>query len=97
MIPIRDAIRSKNFPAVNVIIIAINVLVFLWELFQGADLTGDLLSLWNPSFTIFQSRTLGTIYKVPTIPPFSDLDVSPWGIPSHPWKHVVSLYLRGQH
>jgi membrane associated rhomboid family serine protease len=38
MIPIRDAIRSKNFPAVNVIIIVINVLAFLWELFQGPDL-----------------------------------------------------------
>jgi len=39
MIPIRDAIRSKNFPAVNFIIIVINVLVFLWELFQGPDLS----------------------------------------------------------
>jgi membrane associated rhomboid family serine protease len=39
MIPIRDTIRSKHFPAVNVIIIAINALAFLWELFQGPDLT----------------------------------------------------------
>ncbi len=38
MIPIRDAIRSKNFPAINVMIIGINVLAFLWELSQGSNL-----------------------------------------------------------
>jgi hypothetical protein len=38
MIPIRDAIRSKNFPAVNVLIIGLNVVAFLWELAQGPDL-----------------------------------------------------------
>ena len=38
MIPIRDAIRSKNFPAVNVLIISLNVIAFLWELAQGSDL-----------------------------------------------------------
>jgi membrane associated rhomboid family serine protease len=35
MIPIRDAIRSKHFPAVNVLIIGLNVIAFLWELMQG--------------------------------------------------------------
>jgi membrane associated rhomboid family serine protease len=38
MIPLRDAIRSKNFPAVNVLIIVLNVIAFVWELTQGADL-----------------------------------------------------------
>ena len=38
MIPIRDAIRSKNFPAVNILIIVLNVIAFLWELTQGSDL-----------------------------------------------------------
>ncbi len=38
MIPIRDAIRSKNFPAVNVIIIGLNIMAFLAELLQGSDL-----------------------------------------------------------
>jgi len=38
MIPIRDAIRSKNFPAVNVLLIGLNVIAFLWELAQGPDL-----------------------------------------------------------
>jgi membrane associated rhomboid family serine protease len=38
MIPIRDAIRSKNFPVVNVFIIALNIIAFLWELLQGPNL-----------------------------------------------------------
>ena len=38
MIPIRDAIRSKNFPAVNFIIIGLNIIVFLWQLLQGPNL-----------------------------------------------------------
>ncbi len=38
MIPIRDAIRSKNFPVVNVIIIGLNIVVFLGELLQGSGL-----------------------------------------------------------
>jgi membrane associated rhomboid family serine protease len=38
MIPIRDAIRSKHFPAVNVLIIGLNIIVFLWELIQGPHL-----------------------------------------------------------
>jgi len=38
MIPIRDAIRSKNFPAVNVLLIGLNVIAFLWELAQSPDL-----------------------------------------------------------
>jgi membrane associated rhomboid family serine protease len=38
MIPIRDAIRSKNFPAVNVLIIGLNIVAFLWELLQGPNL-----------------------------------------------------------
>ena len=38
MIPIRDAIRSKNFPAVNFTIIGLNIIVFLWQLAQGPHL-----------------------------------------------------------
>jgi membrane associated rhomboid family serine protease len=42
MIPIRDAIRSKNFPAVNLLIIVLNVFVFLWQLTQGPHLKETL-------------------------------------------------------
>jgi membrane associated rhomboid family serine protease len=38
MIPIRDAIRSKNFPVVNVLLIGLNIVAFLWELAQGPHL-----------------------------------------------------------
>jgi len=38
MIPIRDAIRSKNFPVVNFILIGLNILVYLWQLSQGSNL-----------------------------------------------------------
>ncbi|MBP1700266.1 MAG: rhomboid family intrarane serine protease, partial [Deltaproteobacteria bacterium] len=38
MIPIRDAIRSKNFPAVNVLIIVLNIIAFVWELLHGSNL-----------------------------------------------------------
>ncbi len=65
MIPIRDAIRSKNFPAVNVLIIVLNSMAFLWELLQGPHLSETLylygivpLRYSNPEvtahFTAFQ-------------------------------------------
>lgn len=40
MIPIRDTIPSKNNPIVNQALIGVNVLVFLVQLSQGADLDG---------------------------------------------------------
>jgi membrane associated rhomboid family serine protease len=46
MIPIRDAIRSKNFPIVNLLIIGVNTLVFLWQLSQGSHLK-EALSLFG--------------------------------------------------
>ena len=38
MIPIRDTIPSKNYPVVNNTIIGINVVLFLFEMSQGANL-----------------------------------------------------------
>ena len=38
MIPIRDTIASKNYPVVNNTIIGINVVLFLFEMSQGANL-----------------------------------------------------------
>ncbi len=40
MIPIRDTIRSETYPVANSILIAINVLVFLFELYQGHGTNG---------------------------------------------------------
>jgi membrane associated rhomboid family serine protease len=38
MIPIRDTVQSRNYPIVRNVLIGVNVLVYLWELFQGPDL-----------------------------------------------------------
>jgi membrane associated rhomboid family serine protease len=38
MIPIRDVNRSEHFPLVNVAIIAVNVLAFIWQMAQGPQL-----------------------------------------------------------
>ncbi|MCX8116749.1 MAG: rhomboid family intramembrane serine protease [Desulfobacterota bacterium] len=43
MIPIRDAIRSKTFPVVNVLIISANILAFFWQLSLGPRLREMLL------------------------------------------------------
>jgi membrane associated rhomboid family serine protease len=39
MIPLRDTIRSKNYPVVNTLLIATNVLVFLIQMARGPDET----------------------------------------------------------
>ena len=39
MIPLRDTIQSRNYPVVNVTIIVINVLVYLFQTAQGHNLT----------------------------------------------------------
>jgi hypothetical protein len=38
MIPIRDVNRSEHFPLINVGIIAVNVLAFVWQMAQGPQL-----------------------------------------------------------
>jgi membrane associated rhomboid family serine protease len=45
MIPIRDTIRSKNYPVVNTLIIAANVLIYLVQMaLQGESLTRFILT-----------------------------------------------------
>ena len=45
MIPIGDDIRARRVPVVNYVLIAINVLVFIFEFMQGARIEGLLMSL----------------------------------------------------
>ncbi len=52
MIPLRDTVQSRNYPVVNNLIIAINVLLYLVEMAQGQGLakftlTYGLVSLTN--------------------------------------------------
>jgi hypothetical protein len=42
MIPIRDTVRSNHFPAVNYLIIFLNVLIFVWQLAQGPRINDAL-------------------------------------------------------
>ncbi len=65
MIPIRDTARSDHFPLINVMIIALNGLVFFWQIAQGPHLK-EAIFLYGvvparysdpvlaPHFTIFQ-------------------------------------------
>ena len=46
MIPLRDTVRSKNFPAVNALIIGLNILAFVWQLSQGPRLN-DVFFLYG--------------------------------------------------
>jgi membrane associated rhomboid family serine protease len=57
MIPIRDTIQSKNYPVVNSIIIAINVLLYLVQLAQG-----DRLNQFIVTYGLVPAR-----YSVPQI------------------------------
>ncbi|MBN2119409.1 MAG: rhomboid family intramembrane serine protease [Anaerolineales bacterium] len=66
MIPLYDTVRTRKFPLVNVLLIVVNVLAFLYELQLGpdalerfifawgvvpADLTNDLSGAWMTVFT----------------------------------------------
>jgi len=44
MIPLRDTIQSRNYPVVNVTIIAANVLVYFFQASQGHDLNRFILT-----------------------------------------------------
>lgn len=44
MIPIRDAIQSKNYPIVNTAIIGLNVVLFLMQLLQGQRVTQFIIT-----------------------------------------------------
>lgn len=44
MIPIRDTIRSQNFPVVNFLLIGANVIAFLWQLSLGPALEKALFT-----------------------------------------------------
>ena len=65
MIPIRDTIPSRTYPFINILIIIINVLVFLYQLSLGSKLDKFIFSfgiipvkfyyiLYNQPYNIFQ-------------------------------------------
>jgi len=60
MIPLRDDVPSKSFPIVSITLIALNVLVFLYEFSLGPHLESFIRS-WGAT-PMFFSAMLGTEY-----------------------------------
>jgi len=60
MIPLRDDVPSKSFPIVSVTLIALNVLVFLYEFSLGPHLE-SFIRAWGAT-PMFFSAMLGTEY-----------------------------------
>ena len=59
MIPLRDLNPTRTTPVVNYLIIALNVLVFIWELSFGRNLERELFAVafiparfWNPAYIV---------------------------------------------
>ena len=96
MIPIRDTEVSKNYPVVNNLLIAVNVLVFLLQLAQGpyADpLHIHLRACARPLFgaphrRLLQLQPAGVFHFF--------LHVSPRRLFSPAGQHVVFVHLRRQ-
>lgn len=85
MIPIRDTIRSRYFPIVTVSIIAVNVLVFLFQL----TLTGGQTEAFVEHFGIVPARQLQAFAEAPFavgtwIPMFSSMFIHGG------WLHILS-------
>lgn len=47
MIPLRDTIRSQHFPVVTVLLIAVNILIFLYEVSLGEAGMNDLVYIYG--------------------------------------------------
>lgn len=91
MIPIRDTIRSKNFPVVNTCIIAINVLVFLIQLTQGREFD-YIYGLMPARYTVPEIGRLFTFeQQVIALFSFMFLHGGFWHLLSNMW----SLYIFG--
>jgi membrane associated rhomboid family serine protease len=46
MIPLYDTVRSRRFPVVNLVLIALNILVFIYEAQLGSTALGRFISTW---------------------------------------------------
>ncbi|GAB4380309.1 MAG: rhomboid family intramembrane serine protease [Calditrichia bacterium] len=60
MIPLRDSVRSRSFPLVNVSIIVINVLAFFYELSLGAE-----VDAFFQAYAFTPTRFLDTLQNEP--------------------------------
>jgi membrane associated rhomboid family serine protease len=88
MIPIRDDTPRFSTPFVTYFIIALNTVVFVFELSVGGQGHRALNSL------IYQFGGLAGFVAACIISSASDLDVPAWLVATPHWEHVVSLDLR---
>ena len=94
MIPIRDTVPCKNFPVVNTLIIVVNIIVYLFQLTLGPELSRFLYSygLVPGRYTDSNLSTLFSFSQQLTAPfTFMFLHGSFWHLIANMW----SLYIFG--
>ena len=85
MIPIRDTIKAETYPIVNLSLIAINVVVFLFELSQGQELNKFIYT-----YGLVPAR-----YSVPQIATYFDSGQQIFSFLSFMFLHGGFLHLLG--
>ena len=85
MIPLRDNIRSKNYPVINTTIIVLNVFVFFIELAQGQDLNRF----------IFTYGLVPARYSIPSISSYFTLGHQVFSFVSFMFLHGGFIHLLG--
>lgn len=88
MLPLKDTVQSRTFPLVNWILIALNVLVFLIILTQGAGAEG-----WIADLSVVPARFLSH----PNLPEFTTIFTSMFlhGGWAHLLGNMLALYVFG--
>jgi membrane associated rhomboid family serine protease len=88
MIPIRDSVPSRRFPAVNFALIALNVLVFLFEVHQGEALQSFLVT-WSLVPARFTDpawvASFSWLHRVSTLVTFMFLHGGFWHLLGNMW------------
>jgi membrane associated rhomboid family serine protease len=67
MLPIKDDVPSRTFPAVTVLLIVVNVIVFIWEISHGRVGLAQVAQAYGfvpGSLTAYGSGVLG-VYLIP--------------------------------
>ena len=77
MIPLRDSVRSRRFPWITIIIIAGNVLVFLYEVSLSRPALVDFTMKWGFTPALLFGPG-GTTLPAPFGPPGGGGAISPW-------------------
>lgn len=85
MIPIRDTTRSSNFPVVNTLLIAVNVLVYFVPVTEGRELTRF----------IYQYGLVPARYSVPEIASYFTISQQIFSFVSFMFLHGGFLHLLG--